>query len=218
MFRNVSLWSVTWYWNGRLAKMVSTNWQLPGKGHTSSSLLHDSPRTDLQDLTALTCLTLFISTSLGVFTLNSQLQICIFFYTLNYNIYIYIFSWLHLFTSLILQQITLLRQSYANPFRFSEQLYPRPGDMWHHLTWSGWRWHQQSRVRSDGALGAAVTWQLPLAESGRFRRVCREVRMCWGRSFFLFLFCWGVSLSALISFWLCISYVNIEAGLMNSSL
>jgi hypothetical protein len=59
--------------NGRLAKMVSTNWQLHGKGHTSSMLLHDLPCTDLQDLTALTCLTLFISTNLGVFTPNSQL-------------------------------------------------------------------------------------------------------------------------------------------------
>jgi hypothetical protein len=83
--------------------MVSTSWQLHGKGHTSSRLLHDLPHTDLQDLMALTCLTPFISTSLGVFTPNSQLQICIFF--LNYNIYIYMFefSWLHLFTLLILQ-------------------------------------------------------------------------------------------------------------------
>jgi hypothetical protein len=63
----------------------------------------------LQDLTALTCPTPFTSTSLGVFTPNSQIQICTFFLyyfcTLNYDIYIYIldYSWLHLFTLLILQ-------------------------------------------------------------------------------------------------------------------
>jgi hypothetical protein len=93
MFRNVSLWSVTWYWNGRLAKMASTSWQLHGKDHTSSRLLHDLLRTGLQDLTALMCPTPSISTSLGVFTPNSQIQICTFFLyyfcTLNYDIYIY---------------------------------------------------------------------------------------------------------------------------------
>jgi hypothetical protein len=63
----------------------------------------------LQDLTALTCPTPSISTSLGVFTPNSQIQICTvflyYFCTLNYDIYIYIldYSWLHLFTLLILQ-------------------------------------------------------------------------------------------------------------------
>jgi hypothetical protein len=81
MFRNVSLWSATWYWNGRLAKMASTSWQLHGKGHTSSRLLHDPLRIGLQDLTTLTCPTPSISTSLGVFTLNSQIQICTFFCT-----------------------------------------------------------------------------------------------------------------------------------------
>jgi hypothetical protein len=101
------IWSVTWYWNRRLAKMVSTNWQLHGKGHTSSRLLHDLPRTDLQDLTALTCLTPFISTNLGVFTPNSQLHICIFFYTL----YIYIHTCLHCWSY---NYNTFLRQQYTD--------------------------------------------------------------------------------------------------------
>jgi hypothetical protein len=74
--------------------MASTSWQLHGKGHTSSRLLHDPLRTGLQDVTALTCPTPSISTSLGVFTPNSQIQICTFFLyyfcTLNYDIYIYI--------------------------------------------------------------------------------------------------------------------------------
>jgi hypothetical protein len=81
--------------NGRLAKMASTSWQLYGKGHTSSRLLHDPLRTALQDLTALTCPTPSISTSLGVFTPNSQIQICTFFYTtfvLWIMIYIHIYS------------------------------------------------------------------------------------------------------------------------------
>jgi hypothetical protein len=47
----------------------------------------------LKDLTALTCPTPSISTSLDVFTPNSQIQICTFFLyyfcTLNYDIYIY---------------------------------------------------------------------------------------------------------------------------------
>jgi hypothetical protein len=93
--------------------MVSTDWQLHGKGHTLSRLLHDLPRTDLQDLTTLTCLTLFISTSLGVFTLNSQLQICIFFCNLNY-IYIclnsvddtYLHHWSCNYNTFLRQQYT----------------------------------------------------------------------------------------------------------------
>jgi hypothetical protein len=117
MFRNISLWSVTWYWNGRLAKMASISWQLHGKGHTSSRLLHDPLHTGLQDLTLLTCPTPSISISLGVFIPNSQIQICTFFVLLLYlelwYIYIYIldYSWLHLFTLLILQ----LQQLFDKP-------------------------------------------------------------------------------------------------------
>jgi hypothetical protein len=85
--------------------MASTSWQLHGKGHTSSRLLHDLLRTGLQDLTALTCPTPSISTSLGVFTPNSQIQICTFFCTtfVLWIIYILDYSWLHLVTLLILQ-------------------------------------------------------------------------------------------------------------------
>jgi hypothetical protein len=64
----------------------------------------------LQDLMALTCPTPSTSTSLGVFTPNSQIQICTFFLyyfcTLNYDIYIY--TRLQL-TTLVLSTLLILQ-------------------------------------------------------------------------------------------------------------
>jgi hypothetical protein len=66
-----------------------------------------------------------------------------------------------------------------------------------------------AKVRSDGALGAVVNLRLSLTESGRFRRGCQEAGMCQSRSFSFMVvrsLCWGVSLSALVSFVMCISF------------
>jgi hypothetical protein len=59
-----------------------------------------------------------------------------------------------------------------------------------------------AEVHSVGALGVAVTWWLSLIES------CHS--FFFGCVFSSLLRC----LSVLVSFWLCISFVDIEAGLM----
>ena len=87
-----------------------------------------------------------------------------------------------------------------------------------HMVSAHLRWMKMApgEVCSDGALEAAVTWRLSLIESDRFKRGCRKAGMCQGHIFVVVYspIWWGVSLSALVSFWLCIFFVDIEAGLL----
>jgi hypothetical protein len=69
-----------------------------------------------------------------------------------------------------------------------------------------------TEVHNIGALGAAVTYDfhsLNLAVSGEDAKECLILFVIMFSPLYQ-----GVSLSAFISFWLCISFVNIEAGLM----
>ncbi len=74
-------------------------------------------------------------------------------------------------------------------------------------------------IRRDNTLGVVASRWFPLVVFGRFSWGCQAAGMYRGCRFSCFFgllspLCWGVSLSTLVSFWLCISLVDIEAGLM----